>query len=274
VTEKRVAITVDLEDWFQVENLREHFPPDKWSLDLVRFKYPLAKLLELLDKYKVKATFFVLGWIAERFPETVKELTIKGHEVASHGMSHMLNSKLSNEELKEELRESKKVLERITGRPVLGYRAPSFTISDAVLKYLQDVGYKYDSSLFPFSRHKRYGRVSDESLEDAINRGIKEFRVEMGSFMGKQIPFAGGAYFRMLPLWFIEKLILNSESDLIVMYFHPWEFDPDQPKVRGLSLSKRIRHYYGLRHNLEKVENLLGIVRSELIEFVTLSGML
>jgi len=274
VNEKRVAITVDLEDWFQVENLREYFPPDKWSLDLVRFRYPLAKLLDLLDKYKVKATFFVLGWIAERFPETVKELSIKGHEVASHGMSHKLNSTLSNEELKKELRESKKILERITGRTVLGYRAPSFTISDAVLKYLQDFGYKYDSSLFPFSRHKRYGRVSDESLRDAKYRGFKEFHVEMGCLMGKQIPFAGGAYFRMLPLWIIEKLVVNSKSPLIVMYFHPWEFDPDQPKVRGLGLNKRIRHYYGLRHNLEKVEKLLEIVRNETFKFVTLDEML
>lgn len=271
MSNKRVAITVDVEDWFQVENLREHFPPEKWSVDLVRFKKPLSTLLDLLDKHGIRVTFFILGWLAERFPETVKAISERGHEVASHGMSHRLNSQLSYEELHAELIESKQMLEKITGNLVLGYRAPSFTISDTLLKALHQADYLYDSSLFPFSKHQRYGRISPESLKDAKKNGIIEFEIELGRFLGKQIPYAGGAYFRILPFWLIKRLLLNSESTIIVMYFHPWEFDPDQPRVRGLSLGKKLRHLYGLRRNLQKVEKLICLCKSSGIGFITLA---
>lgn len=261
---KKIAITIDLEDWFQVENLRSLFPLETWRTELVRFQEPLNKLLNLFDKYQIKATFFVLGWIAERYPEIIKELYERGHEIASHGMTHRLNSQLECNEIKAELVQSKELLERIINDEVIGYRAPSFTISDSVIKCLQEVGYKYDSSYFPFKLHKKYGRISLETVKKAKSKGFREFSIPMGSLMKMNIPYAGGAYFRLLPLWFIKEMILGTTSvNIIIMYFHPWEFDPNQPKIKKIRLTNKIRHYYGIKYCGRKFEKLLNYFRKK-----------
>ena len=271
---KKLAITIDLEDWFQVETLRERFPVKSWSTDYVRFQEPLERLLRIFDAFEIKATFFVLGWIAERYPGLIKLINNAGHEIASHGMSHVMNSLSTDEEILDELIDSKKLLEDIIGKEVIGYRAPSFSISDNVLKMIAVAGYKYDSSYFPFSMNKKYGKLSMSSRKETLPNGLIEFSIPMASFFGKNIPFAGGAYFRFLPIWLFKKLLTRANSDIVVLYFHPWEFDPDQPKVSELKLRSKIRHYYGLTRNLRKMEKTLFFAKKESMRFYTLKKYL
>jgi len=263
--DKAVALTFDIEDYFQVENLRGHFPLETWENVPMRLEKPTMDILDLLDKYGFKGTFFVLGWTALKVPGLVKEIDKRGHEIASHGYSHKLNNNgnLSNEELRKDLSESKEILEQITGKKVYGYRAPSFSVSDDVLGCIQGTGYSYDSSLFPFKGNKKYGSVSGKticSLE--THYSFREFGIPVLDILGLKLPFAGGAYFRLLPLWSIEWATKSSSKDILVFYFHPWEFDPLQPTIKGLSLSKKIRHYWGLGRNLKKLSDFLSFIQS------------
>lgn len=259
---RNASLTFDIEDYFQVENLRNHFPIDRWEDITLRLEEPTRKILDLLDKYEVKATFFVLGWIAEKIPSLVMEISRRGHEIASHGFSHRLNNdaSLTHNDLKSDIKASKKTLEEITGKEVIGYRAPSFSISDEVLDILQEVGYKYDSSLFRFKMNSRYGQLSKTALRGLNETSfIKEFEIPTAQFPGLSVPFAGGAYFRILPLWMVKLAVLTATktaSDAVVFYFHPWEFDPMQPKVKNLPINRSIRHYWGLKRNLKRLEEI------------------
>ena len=141
-----ILITVDLEDWFQVENLRSSFPHSTWESCEHRLEGPVSALLEVFDRHEVRCTFFVLGWLAERYPELIREIASNGHEIASHGYNHQLCTDLSAQELREDLQKSKILIEGITGKAVAGYRAPSFSITSELVKFLGDLGYNYDSS--------------------------------------------------------------------------------------------------------------------------------
>lgn len=261
-------MTFDVEDYFQVETLRSHFPIDTWEDITLRLEMPTLKILNILDKYKIKGTFFVLGWIAEKVPSLVREISRRGHEVASHGFSHRLNNDTSlftSRDLKSDISKSKKILEEITGKEVIGYRAPSFSISDEVLVILRETGYKYDSSLFRSKMNPRYGKLSTTALL-GLNKtnSIKEFEIPTVQLPGLSLPFAGGAYFRILPLWMVQLATVaatNATGDVTVFYFHPWEFDPHQPKVKSLPINRSIRHYWGLERNLQRLERLAGFLK-------------
>lgn len=253
----KIAITIDVEDWFQVENLRSVYDHSKWDSVESHVEKNTMRVLELLDTSKIKATFFVLGWIAERYPKLVRSISDAGHEVASHGYSHVLNYHLSEKDLKEDLERSKKLLEDITGAEVLGYMAPSFSINDKIMYMLAEVGYKYDSSLNPFAMHDRYGSLSTfETNKPFLHKsGVLEFPMPVLQIYKINIPISGGGYFRICPYKLFKKLVHEylKKHDLYIFYIHPWEIDPEQPYEKSIRFLYRIRHYTGLKKSYKKL---------------------
>lgn len=259
-----VCVTIDVEDWFQAENLRVSHPPDSWDSRESRVEASTGRILEVLSGASVPATFFVLGWIARRKPALVRAISEAGHEVASHGYGHVMNSMLSEEELRKDVSESKKMLEDLTGAAVRGYRAPCFTVSDRLLELLAESGYSYDSSLNPFSMHDRYGRLTtSETLSGLFTHhtGITEFPMPVEKIMGIRVPISGGGYFRLFPFGLFRKLALRhlERTGLYVFYMHPWEVDPGQPRTTLKNPGHRFRHYYGIRNTLGKLCRLIEL---------------
>lgn len=258
--EKIICLTFDIEDWFQVENLREKFPPAVWPDCESRVENNTKKILTLLDKYNIKGTFFILGWIAERFPNLVKEISSKGHEIASHGYGHIINYQLSNDKIVEDIKKSKEILENITDQKVKGYRAPNFSITENIMATLKEFGFQYDSSYHPFSKNKRYGQIEMER-NGYFYRKNEIIEVPLSVLKNNlvEIPIGGGGYFRLYPYPIFKQLsrYYFNKQDYLVMYFHPWEFDPEQPKVRDIKLSYRFRHYVGLKKNFSKLDKFI-----------------
>ena len=231
----------------------------------MRVEENTKRLLTLLDKHKTKATFFVLGWVADKIPKLISEIHKAGHEVASHGYGHELIYNLSENEFREDIRKSKNLLEGITNEKILGYRAPNFSITEQALDILKEEGFIYDSSLFPSMMHDRYSKVTSVRLDREV--GVEEAREDLYEvlipildFLGKRIPWGGGAYFRMLPYPVyrsgIKRILKNRESFLF--YLHPWEIDPGQPRIKGIKLNYRIRHYTGQSKAKYKLDRLIG----------------
>jgi polysaccharide deacetylase family protein (PEP-CTERM system associated) len=269
-----ILLTVDVEDWFQVENLRPHFPLSSWDSCELRVESSTHVLLDLFDRFHVSATFFVLGWIAERCPNLVKEIKIRGHEVASHGYGHQLCYELSFSKLKEDLYRSKSLLEDITGQPVYGYRAPSFSITQRLLDLLKALGYRYDSSYNNFSIHSRYGKIDNirqHFPKGRLNKESSFTELPIGNLKlgGKIIPWGGGGYFRLWPFWLFKLGVVQilRRQEYYLLYCHPWEFDPDQPRVGGMRLDRRFCHYVNLAGTLDKMSNFLTSFRQ--YEFIT-----
>ncbi|MHA1224593.1 MAG: polysaccharide deacetylase family protein, partial [Candidatus Heimdallarchaeaceae archaeon] len=215
-----------------------------------------------LEEHNIKATFFVLGWIAERVPKLVKEISKRGHEIASHGFGHLLNYNLTRKQLKEDLSKSKYLLEDVTGKPVIGYRAPSFSIENRVVEILEDIGYKYDSSLHDFSMNKRYGKLYNiqRKQKPFTIKGIIEFPLPVFDMYKLQIPISGGGYFRIMPFQLYMRFVMSyiHKHDYFLFYFHPWEFDSTQPRVKNVELIKRFKHYFGLNKAELKLRKLLS----------------
>ncbi len=197
------ALTVDVEEWFQVENLRGVFPHDQWQNAPSRIAESMKILLSILTEEQVDAaTFFVLGWIAKRHPDLIKSLSDAGYEIASHGMDHRLNSELGREEIERDLRESKMLLEELTGRPILGYRAPSFSVNEGVIDALRSSGYQYDSSFNDVSWHDRYGRLNLSGYSRSEvgtfiypDKDFREMPISNLPVFGRTIPWGGGGWF-------------------------------------------------------------------------------
>jgi polysaccharide deacetylase family protein (PEP-CTERM system associated) len=274
-----ILLTVDVEDWFQVENLRLHFPPHTWDSCEFRVEDNTHILLDLFDHFHVSATFFVLGWIAERCPGLVKEIKTRGHEVASHGYGHRLCYKLSSSELKKDLYRSKALLEDITGKPVYGYRAPSFSITQELVDILKELGYRYDSSYNDFSIHSRYGKMDSNRQHFPNERSngensFAELPISNLKLCGKSIPWGGGGYFRLLPFWLFKQGVVQilRRQEYYLFYCHPWEFDPDQPRVEGMRLDRRFRHYVNLAETSDRMRCLLSSFRQH--KFITCSRFL
>ncbi len=317
-----ILLTIDVEDWFQVENFKQYIPFSTWSDRELRVEANTHRLLDLFDSIETggqksevrdqraeaetlntessasvihnrdseaysagleplnseplgndfsppKATFFILGWIAERLPNLVKEIHSRGHEVASHGFSHELCYDCGIEKLKNDLTDSKKLLEDITGSWVYGYRAPSFSINDDILKVIEECGYLYDSSYNSFGLHGRYGKLKlDENSKKGIAYKISNFFYELpvsnlrigfpfssNSFV---LPWGGGGYFRLFPFTVFKaglQYILNKEKAYL-FYIHPWEVDPGQPRVNASSFFE-FRHYINLNKTYPRLIMLI-----------------
>lgn len=248
------AMTVDVEDYFHVSALAEAIPPSRWSSMEFRADNSTRRILDLFDGAEVKGTFFVLGWVADRHPALVREIAARGHEVACHGWSHQLVYNQQPAVFREEARNCKALLEDLTGQPVLGYRAASYSITSRslwALDVLCELGFRYDSSIFPIA-HDRYGIPGASTrpglLRSPSGQGIIEFPLSTRKVLSMRVPVAGGGYFRLLPYWFTRWGLkgINRQDQLpFIFYLHPWEIDAKQPRIRASWLS-RFRHYTNL----------------------------
>lgn len=270
------ALTIDVEDYFQVAALAEAVKYDDWPTMEYRVEANTNRLLALFDKANVKATFFTLGWVAERSPQLVRRIAEAGHEVASHGYSHQLIYNQTPEVFQEETHRSKAILEDILGAPVTGYRAASYSITNEsrwALDILAEEGFTWDSSIFPV-HHDRYGMpgtprwphrlVTDKGYE------LAEFPLSTLKLPGYTLPIAGGGYFRLFPYWFSRAGLgsINRQGKPFVFYLHPWEVDPGQPRL-DVKWFSRFRHY----NNLDICEQRLAKLLHH-FEFTTMSTVL
>lgn len=245
------AMSVDVEDWFQVENLKPVIPRSSWDSRERRVERNTMRILELLEEGEARATFFVLGWVAERHPGLIRRIAEAGHEIASHGYGHDLLYKLTEAEFRADVDRSKKLLEDTTGKQVVGYRAPSFSITDWAVSILRDMGFEYDSSVFPTVAHDRYGRLSGVDAGEPIlelRPNFFEVCISCLPLGNRGLPWGGGGYFRMIPYlpWQAGVRRILSSGSPYVFYIHPWEIDPGQPRVAGLGRLSRFRHYLNL----------------------------
>jgi polysaccharide deacetylase family protein (PEP-CTERM system associated) len=253
------AMTVDVEDYFHVSVFDGLVPRHKWEDLESRVCANTDRLLEIFNESNTRATFFVLGWVAERFPDLVPRIAAEGHEIASHGYGHRLVYDLSRREFREDIRRSKDVLESAIGKPVLGYRAPSYSVTPKslwALDILIDEGFSYDASIFPI-HHDRYGIPVSPRHPYVLQRAgaLVEAPASTVKWGPVNLPIGGGGYFRILPYawtqWGISRLN-NVEGLPAIFYLHPWEIDPKQPRLEAPALG-RFRHYY----NLDKTEGRL-----------------
>ena len=267
---KTILLTIDVEDWFQVENLRPWFPPSTWPHQPLRVVRNTRRLLDLFDQFApktIQATFFILGWLAQRVPGLVREIHDRGHEVASHGFNHVMCNELTPKDLDADLVRSKRVLEDLIGAPVSGYRAPNFSISDCALQAVQAAGYTYDSSYNNFRLHSRYGHISTNGrstrrLGFQLPGGLSELPISNLVIGRKILPWGGGGYFRFTPPAVFRHGVrqILKKTDAYLFYMHPWEIDPGQPRVpqsRGLA---RFRHCLNLDKTAKRLYELIKSV--------------
>jgi polysaccharide deacetylase family protein (PEP-CTERM system associated) len=269
-------LTFDVEDWFQVENLRPLFPPESWETIPRRVATGTRRVLRLLAEHRIRSTFFVLGWVAEREPALVREIAESGHEIASHGHSHVMPMQLSLSEFRDDVLRARRVLEDVSGRPVVGYRAPSFSIDEKRLAILEECGFLYDSSHHPFDLHERYGRLGDLGPPIVpgvyrLGKGMTELSLPVERVGPVALPVSGGGYFRLYPAALYRKLVARSIARLgsYLMYLHAWEFDPDQPRVGGAGRVRTARHYVSLSRTLPRMRRLIEWLEGAGASFMT-----
>lgn len=270
-------MTVDVEDYFHVAALAKSIDRSRWNEMEYRVEGNTQRLLDLFDETSIKATFFVLGWVARRSPDLIREIHRRGHEVASHGMSHKLVFNQSPAEFFAETRDSKSLLQDILGAPVDGYRASTYSITKRslwALDTLCDLGFKYDSSIFPI-QHDVYGIPDAPQAPSRIaapnGKTIVEFPMSTAKMWGVRVPVSGGGYFRLLPYALTRSGLrsLNEQQRRpFVFYLHPWEIDPGQPRIKT-SLLSRIRHYTNIERCEDRLRTLIGDFK-----FTTMSSVL
>ncbi|MFN3983879.1 MAG: XrtA system polysaccharide deacetylase [Rhodocyclaceae bacterium] len=256
------ALTVDVEDYFQVSALAPHFPRSEWERVPCRVERNVDAILALLDEHGAKGTFFTLGWVAERYPQLVRRMAAGGHEVASHGYGHERASAQSPADFLDDVCSAKRILEDIAGVEVTGYRAPSFSIGYSnpwAHDVLREAGYRYSSSVYPV-RHDHYGMPDAPRFAYRLENGLMEVPVSTVRWMGRNWPAGGGGFFRLLPYsvsrWQIAR-VNREDRRPAIFYFHPWEVDPEQPRVRAATLKTRFRHYVNLGRTEARLHRLL-----------------
>ena len=262
------AMTIDVEDYFQVSAFEGLAPRHRWDDFESRVEANTTRLLEIFDDAGVKSTFFVLGWVAQRFPQLVQEIAARGHELASHGYLHRLVYDTTREAFRDDIRRSKDIIESACGRPVVGYRAPSYSITPRSLwafDILIEEGYRYDASVFPI-HHDRYGIPPSPREPYVIRRAAGTLIEAPGSAVRvgpMNLPVGGGGYFRLLPYgwtrWGLRR-INEQEHRGAIFYLHPWEIDPGQPRL-PVGLLGRFRHYRNLDQTEMRLRQLLADFR-------------
>jgi len=262
----RNALSIDVEDYFQVHALETVVRRADWRSYPSRVERNIRLVLQLLREEGTRATFFVLGWVADHYPHLVAEIAADGHEIATHGYWHELvyrqTPKQFAEDLQQALRATRRALDGDEGVQVLGYRAPSFSITrDSLwaLDVLSGYGIRYDSSIFPLLAHDRYGIPNASRFLHRVGGGLWEVPVSTVRSLERNWPVAGGGYFRLYPLWLTRWGIrrINAEGHPAVIYLHPWEFDPDQPHISGVGSLSRFRHYVNLARTESRLCHLL-----------------
>ena len=256
------ALTIDVEDYFQVSAFAPYIRRDEWETRECRVERNVGRILELLAEREVKATFFTLGWVAERYPQLVKRIVQGGHELASHGYGHERVSDLDETAFTEDVTRAKGILEDLGGRPVLGYRAPSFSIGRGNLwafDVLARAGYRYSSSIYPIA-HDHYGMPESPRFAYRLANDLLEVPVTTLRMAGRNLPSSGGGYFRLLPYslsrWMIGR-VNRADREAAVFYFHPWEIDAGQPRIAGIDAKTRFRHYVNIPRMEGRLQALL-----------------
>ena len=260
----RNAMTVDVEDYFQVSAFERHIRREHWDQLPCRVERNVDRILGLFDQRGVKATFFVLGWMAERYPAMVRRLADEGHEVASHGYEHVRVVNQTPEAFRADIRRTRGLLEDTTGTPVRGYRAASYSIGRDnlwALDELLDAGHQYSSSIYPI-HHDLYGMPEAPRFAFRHNgdNGLLEVPVTTVEIGQRKFPCGGGGYFRLFPYalsrWALQR-VNEHDGQSAVFYFHPWEIDPEQPRQTGIGLKTRVRHYLNLSRMEARLARLL-----------------
>lgn len=258
------AMSVDVEDYFQVSAFDPYVERDKWDSFPGRVESNVDRILEIFDQHRVKATFFTLGWIAQKYPEMTRRIVEQGHELASHGWEHIRVIHQTREQFKVDVRRTKDFLEDISGVGISGYRAASYSINETNLwahEILVEEGYQYSSSIAPF-KHDLYG-IPDAPrfMHERVDGRLIEIPVSTVRLGGKNLPCGGGGWFRLYPYalsrWAINR-VNSKDKEACVFYFHPWEIDADQPRQSGLDSKTRFRHYLNLDMMEAKLQRLLN----------------
>lgn len=256
------SLSIDVEEHFQVSGFERVLARDAWQAQPSRVVQNTRRILQLLDEFSVKATFFVLGWVADREPALVREIADAGHDIASHGYWHRLVYSQSPEQFRDDVAHSIDVIERACGERPTGYRAPSFSITDRsrwAWPILAELGFEYDSSVFPTNLHDRYGIREADTRPHEVAANLWELPLSVLRVGRWNVPVAGGGYFRLYPYWITKSAIrrLNKSGAPANVYLHPWEFDPDQPRVPGVPRSAAFRHYVNLDQTESRLRRLL-----------------
>jgi polysaccharide deacetylase family protein (PEP-CTERM system associated) len=266
------AFSIDVEDYFQVAAFDKVIDKSSWDNTPLRVESNVNRLLDLLAERNRKATFFTLGWVAERLPEMIRRICQEGHEMASHGYGHQKVDTLSQNEFRQDILRAKGILEDICGQRIKGYRAPSFSIGESNLwahDVLAETGHLYSSSVYPV-KTDHYGMPDAPRFAWKTNSGLLEIPPSSIQFAGRNFPASGGGYFRLLPLalsrWGFRKI--NAEQQPAIFYCHPWEIDPDQPRIRHASSKSKFRHYVNLNRNFAKIDQLLQSGRWDRMDVV------
>jgi polysaccharide deacetylase family protein (PEP-CTERM system associated) len=257
------ALTIDVEDYFQVSAFAPYIARADWEQRECRVERNVDRILALLDEHDTEATFFTLGWIAERYPQLVRRIAEQGHEVASHGYGHERASDLSRGAFRADIERAKGVLEDLIGSEVAGYRAPSFSIGPSnlwALDSLARTGHRYSSSIYPI-RHDHYGMPDAPRFAHQAADGLIEIPITTLRLFNRNLPSSGGGYFRLLPYalsrWMLRQ-VNAADGESAVFYFHPWEIDPGQPRIDGIDRKTRFRHYVNIHRMDRRLQSLLG----------------
>ena len=260
------ALTIDVEDYFQVSALAPYISRTEWEHRDCRVERNVDGILQMLDDHAARATFFTLGWIAERYPQLVRRIVERGHELASHGYAHERATDQSQSVFLDDITRAKRVLEDISGTEVRGYRAPSFSIGATntwAFDCIRQSGYLYSSSIYPI-HHDHYGMPDAPRFTHPIREGLLEVPVTTLRMMKRNWPAGGGGYFRLMPYamsrWLLRR-VNSVDGQPAIFYFHPWEIDAAQPRVRGIDFKTRFRHYVNLSRTEQRLRRLLADFR-------------
>ena len=257
------ALTIDVEDYFQVSAFAPYIKRSEWDTRECRIERNVGRILDMLLERETKATFFTLGWIAERYPSLIRRIVAEGHELASHGYGHERASDLTESTFYEDIRVAKQILEDMCGVAVKGYRAPSFSIGVGNLwafDSLVRAGYQYSSSVYPI-QHDHYGMPDSPRFAYQVRPGLLEIPITTLRVLDRNLPSSGGGYFRLLPYamsrWMLNR-VNSGDQQPGIFYFHPWEIDVDQPRIDGVDSKTRFRHYVNISRMEGKIKQLLG----------------
>ena len=260
------ALTIDVEDYFHVSAFAAHISRKNWDDHPCRIERNIERILQMLDEAGVHATFFTLGWVAERYPALIRGIGEAGHEVASHGFAHHRATEQQEREFFADISLAKAVIEDVTGREVKGYRAPSFSVGPTnawAFECIAGAGYRYSSSLYPI-RHDHYGAPESPRFAHEVGPKLLEIPIATVRLFSANWPAGGGGYFRLLPYriscWSLRR-INAVDGKPAMFYFHPWEIDPEQPRVDGVSAKTRFRHYVNLDRMAPRLRRLLADFR-------------
>jgi polysaccharide deacetylase family protein (PEP-CTERM system associated) len=256
------VLTIDVEDYFQVSAFAPYIPRGEWDNQESRIEQNVERILLLLDDYGARATFFTLGWIAERYPQLVRRIVDSGHELASHGFAHHRASEQSPAAFFSDIQLAKVVLEDICSTEVRGYRAPSFSIGEAnawAFECIERAGYLYSSSIYPI-QHDHYGSPAAPRFTHGVRERLVEMPIATTRLFGRNWPAGGGGYFRLLPYamsrWLLRR-VNHIDQQPAIFYFHPWEIDAAQPRIAGIDAKTRFRHYVNLHRTERRLRQLL-----------------